>query len=360
MAVFQVKDKKKWTKDGRSWFFKVYYIDIDGKTKPKYSKLYLKKSEAKEAEIEFLSKKKKLEDILFKDLTHLYLIEYQKKNKDNTYKDTKNRIEKHILPIFENKMVTKINIADIDKMKEKIQHLDIKTQNSIITYLRAILRLGVEQYDLEIPVLNKIKTIPAGIQPPKKYTVWDTKEFSIFINQVDDILLKALFTLLYFSGMRLGEALALNWNDYRRNIISITKSCNKRGEVTTPKTSNSYRDIDIPNIVIEQLDELYREVSKAYDFNNDMFIFGGIKPLSRATITRAKDYYISKAKVRRITIHELRHSHVSLLREMGYSVKQIATRVGDTEITVLSTYSHLFESNKFAISQGLNNLAVAV
>ena len=114
------------------------------------------------------------------------------------------------------------------------------------------------------------------------------------------------------------------------------------------------------NKVIELLDELYKEASKTYDFSDDMFIFGGIAPLSRTTITRAKDHYIKKAKLRRITIHELRHSHVSLLREMGYSVKQIATRIGDTEITVLSTYSHLFESNKFAISQGLNNLAVAV
>ena len=360
MAVFQEKNKKKWTKDGRSWFFKVYYVDINGKTQQKSSKLYLKKSEAEEAERVFLTTKGLLKDILFKDLTQLYLMEYQKKNKDNTYKDTKNRIEKHILPIFENKMVTKITIADIDKMKEKIKDLDIKTQNSIITYLRAILRFGVEQYDLEIPILNKIKTIPVGIKPPKKYVVWDTKEFSLFINQIDDLMLKTLFTLLYFSGMRLGEALALNWNDYRRNIISITKSCNKRGEVTTPKTSNSYREIDIPDKVIELLDELYKEASKTYDFNNDMFIFGGITPMSRATITRAKDYFISKAKLRRITIHELRHSHVTLLREMGYSVKQIATRVGDTETTVLSTYSHLFDSNRFVISQGLNNLAMAM
>jgi len=358
MAAFQEKNKKKWTKDGRSWYFKVYYIDIEGNKQRKVSKLFFKKSEAEEAERIFLTTKGMLKDILFKELTDLYLKEYAKKNKDNTYRDTKNRIEKHILPIFGNKMVSKINMTDIDKLKEKIKHLDIKTQNSIITYLRSILRFGVEQYDLEITILNKIKTIPTGIKPPKKYVVWDVNEFSLFINQIDDLMLKTLFTLLYFSGMRLGEALALNWNDYKSNIISITKSCSKRGEVTTPKTSNSYREIDIPNKVIELLDKLYIEASKTYDFNNDMFIFGGIAPISRATITRAKDYYISKAKLRRITIHELRHSHVTLLREMGYSVKQIATRVGDTEITVLSTYSHLFDSNKFIISQGLNNLAV--
>ena len=358
MAVFQRKNKSQWTKDGRSWYYKFYYVDANGNRKQKISKLFLRKFEAIEAERKYLATHEKQKDMLFDDITNLYLKDYKKKNKESTYYDTQKRIEKHILPFFKNKMVSKLSMTDIENMKDKIEHLNIKTQNSIITYLKSILRFGVEQYDLNIPIFNKIKSIPPCIKPPKKYTVWDTKEFSIFINEVDDLLFKTLFTMLYFSGMRLGEALALTWNDYKKNLISITKSYNKRGIVTTPKTSNSYREIDIPNIVIELLDELYKEASNVYEFNKNMFIFGDTKPISRSKIVRKKDLCINKSKVSRITTHEFRHSHVTLLREMGYSIKQIATRIGDTETTVLSTYSHLFESNKFAISEGLNNINV--
>lgn len=80
------------------------------------------------------------------------------------------------------------------------------------------------------------------------------------------------------------------------------------------------------------LDDLYIQKSKIYEFNNEMFIFGDI------------------------TIHEFRHSHVTILRSMNYTIKQVATRIGDTETTIIETYSHLFESDKFVISEGLNKL----
>lgn len=355
--VYQEKNKSKWSKDGRKWYYRCYYEDIYGNRKQKQSKLFETKKEAQEEERLFLLKlNNNIKDILFEELTIEYLKDYKKKNKESTYYDTKNRIDKHIIPIFKNIYVSKINIQQVELFKEKIEFLNIRTQNSIITYFKSILRFGIEKYDLNIPVIHKIKTIPKGIQPPKSYNVWDTNEFATFINQVDDTLYKALFITLYFTGMRIGELQALKWNDLNQNIISISKSCNKNGIVTTPKTSNSYRDIDIPTIVIETLNDLYKEKQKIYNFNKEMFIFGDVKVISRTTITRAKDYYTKKANIKRITIHEFRHSHVTLLRDMGYSIKQVAERIGDTETTVINTYSHLFENKKFTISEGLNNI----
>lgn len=100
------------------------------------------------------------------------------------------------------------------------------------------------------------------------------------------------------------------------------------------------------------LDDLYIQKSKIYEFNNEMFIFGDIVPLSRTTIIRKKESYIKKANVKRITIHKFRHSHVTILRSMNYTIKQI----GNTETIIIETYSHLFESDKFVISEGLNKL----
>ena len=356
MAIYKEKNKKKCSKDGRSWYFRTYYNDLNGNRKQKTSKMYLTKSEAQEAERTFLTNYEKQKDLDFESLTRIYLKEYKKKNKEETYENTKNKIIKHISPVLKRTMVSKISISQFEEIKNNISHLNIKTQNSIITYLRSILRIGIEIYDLNIPIFNKIKTIQCNIVPPKEYKVWNVEEFKIFINQVDDLEYKTLFSLLYFTGLRIGELQALKWVDYNNKIISINKSYNKSGKLTTPKTSNSYREVDIPNNVIKLLDKLYVEKNKMYDFSNEMFIFGDIVPLSRTTITRKKEYYIKKANVKRITIHEFRHSHVTLLRTMNYTIKQVATRIGDTETTVIETYSHLFESDKFIISNGLNKL----
>lgn len=360
MAVYQEKDKKKWTKDGRSWYFLCYYTDIYGERKQKESKKYLTKKEAKKAEAEFInSDKKNSSNYFFNELKDLYLEEYKEKNKFETYLDTKNRIEKHITPIFGNIKVNGININHFNILKKNIANLNIKTKNSIITYLKSILQFGVDNYDLDIPILPKIKTIPKGVTPPKKYNIWNIEEFTQFINVVDNIMYKALFTLLYFTGLRIGEALALNWNDINKNMISITKSCNKRGKkITTPKTSNSYREVDIPKMVINTLNDLYNNDKNIYGFNNNFYVFGGISPISRTTLNRYKDKYISIAQVKRITIHEFRHSHVTLLRKLKYDIKQIANRIGDTENTVMETYSHLFEEDKYTISEGLNEISL--
>lgn len=360
MPVYQEKNKAKQTKDGRSWYYRTYYEDMYGSRKQKVSKLYFTKKEASAEERKFLEKKGDIDSkISFLELQELYLENYKEKNKHQTYIDTKKRIEKHLTPIFGSLKIDKISLYHFEILKENINKLDIKTKNSIITYLKSILQYGVDNYDLNIPVLPKIKTIPKGVTPPRKYSIWDINDFNQFIKVVDDDLYKTLFTLLYFTGLRIGEALALQWSDINGKIISITKSCNKSDQqISTPKTSNSYREIDIPNVVIEALNSLYEVQKKCYGFDNSYYVFGNIKPLSRTTLTRYKDKYIELAKVKKITLHEFRHSHVSLLRSLGYTSKQIANRIGDTEITVMETYSHLFDTDKYTISDGLNSLSI--
>ena len=140
-------------------------------------------------------------------------------------------------------------------------------------------------------------------------------------------------------------------------MLSITKSCNKKGKkITTPKTSNSYREIDLPKVTMIALNNLFNEQSKIYGFEKNWYIFGGLESLPRTTITRTKDRIIDNLPIKRITLHEFRHSHVTLLRKLGYTVKQVAHRIGDTETTVIETYSHLFESDKCEISKGLDSL----
>lgn len=101
-----------------------------------------------------------------------------------------------------------------------------------------------------------------------------------------------LFDLLYYTGLRLSEALALNWSDLQNGYISVTKTLLKSSidipMFNPPKTQASIRKIKIDNNVLDNLNKLHSYYQSFINFNDNWFIFGGIKPLSRTTIERKK------------------------------------------------------------------------
>lgn len=144
--------------------------------------------------------------------------------------------------------------------------------------------------------------------------------------------------------MRRGEILALQWKDFKNNSLSIYKSYSKYGLGET-KTENSIRKVKLNKTNIKLLNDLYIEAKKKDHFNEDLYIFGDVKPISFHMLTRKKDYYIEKSGVKRIRIHDFRHSHASFLINNHIPLPAIADRLGDTINTVLNTYAHLFENS---------------
>ena len=172
-----------------------------------------------------------------------------------------------------------------------------------------------------------------------------------------------IFTFLYYTGLRIGEASALNWTDInfdnkklRINKSLSTKIANKKFLITSPKTENSNRIIDLDNKLIELLKEYYNKESKIYGFKKDMFVFGNINPLSQTTLRRYLNKYIEIANIKKITIHGFRHSHASLLIHLGLDFEDVAERLGDTVEMVQSTYYHMFPEKKSNTVNALNKL----
>lgn len=275
------------------------------------------------------------------------------KLKLTTLDSHKYAINNHILPFWKDKNIYDITINDYLAW---IQYIEDKNNSSafdkkVISYFKSLYNYLSLQYGIQnIPKDVGTITIKHNINNEPSSNVWTEKEFKRFIQSVDDSMYEALFELLFFTGIRKGELLALTFNDidFKNNVISINKTISKEhfnGEriIMPPKTKKSNRKITVNKNIIKKIFKLkkyYLDNFKYY--NDDFFIFGGIKPIPCTTLDRKKNYYCDKAKVKRIRIHDFRHSHATILHNRGTDYKVIQERLGHSSIsTTLDIYVHL-------------------
>ena len=372
MAIIQQKNKKRWTKDGRCWYFDTYFIDLDGKKQEKRSKYYKTKKEAQEAEREFLinndnNKTTDNKNVTFEKVYLEWLNMKKSKVKITSFYRLTKTLNKNILYFFKDYKIKDINYSTVEKWQKKFtaNELSVEYKNTIVSYLKDILSYVVKFYNLNDKIIDKLYTYRDD-KPKKesnsKENFWTYDEFNKFISVVDNKLYYLLFNFLYYTGVRFGEMIALNWNDinFENKTLSITKSLSNKVEDTTfiitgPKTENSIREIELDDDLIKLLKEHKNEEEKIYNFSNDMFVFGNITYISATTFRRYLKEYVEKANVKYITPHGFRHSHVSLLIHLGCDSRDVAKRIGDTINVVESTYYHMFPNKKKDTVNVLNN-----
>lgn len=269
MSVYQEKDKKKQTKDGRKWYYKCSYKDLKGNKIYKRSKLYVKKSEAQIAEKQFLddvSLNPATTKMKFLELVNKYT-EHQKENvKITTYYGICKKLTK--LSSLNNIYTNEFNINHFNAWKKEINkntNWSTVYKNNIYKLLRAILNFGVKYYDMVY--LNNLLIKMVGFSNPnelkKEMLFYTYDEFSKFIVEETDLKYKAYFEMLYYCGLRKGEANALNWNDidFNKRTININKnvSLKIKGEkykLLPTKTKGSNRILPIPSKLFDDLKQL--------------------------------------------------------------------------------------------------------
>lgn len=371
MAVRQEKNKKKWTKDGRSWFFDTYYTNEYGIRKEKKSKLYKLKKEAEDAEREFLNQIENNnyidKNILFNSIYKEWLEFKSKQLKETTFYSLEKRTDKHILSFFKNYKLHDINIKTINKWCDSIQKKEIKLDyvNKIIGHLKELLKFAVDFYNFDIKIYSYLQ--PYKISSSEKiknseWNYWTYDEWKKFISVVDDDYYYLIFNFMYFMGWRLGEVIALKWKDvnFSKNTASVKKSFttkvkNKLWTLVDPKTKNSIRDTIMDDELAFLLKKHYNNEKKIYNFNEEMFVFGNVNHLSEGTLRRHLNRFIALSEVKSITPHGFRHSHVSFLSNvLKIDIKEIADRIGDTPSEVERTYYHMFPERKNNIINKIN------
>lgn len=166
---------------------------------------------------------------------------------------------------------------------------------------------------------------------------------------------RVIFDVLYYTGMRIGECLALNRKDVLldTNQISITKTNYRRKKediVTEPKTKNSIRVVDIPEFLVVELKEYF---DRLYDCNDDDRIF----PYTAEAVQHVMKRHALKTGLEPIRVHALRHSHVAHLIDMGVEPLLIKNRLGHSDIRItLNTYGHLYPNAQKKLAEKLNEI----
>ena len=161
------------------------------------------------------------------------------------------------------------------------------------------------------------------------------------------------FEMLYWCGIREGELLALTPEDFdfERGTVTINKSyqrIDKRDIITDPKTPKSNRTVKMPQFLVEEMQDYLKHL---YQIGDKDRIF----EITKSYLTHEMARGAEIAGVKKIRIHDLRHSHISLLIEMGYSAVAIADRVGHESINITYNYAHLFPSTQTDMADKLNN-----
>lgn len=340
------------------------------------------KKEAQEAEVYF--RNIELKDRRFGSKITIDIL-YQLLRKEDTINNRKisyintqeNNYNRHIKDYFlEVKDVSKLTYDDIYAFRESLKtkkaqnsqsYLSNNTINKIMILLKKILDVGIRKGYYSSNPVTLIKKLP--IQKTK-LNYWNIDEFKQFIKLFtpEEENYKLLFTILYFTGLRLGEALALTWNDVdlSENRIIITKSLyvNKGiSYIGSTKTKAGTRDIVIHQKLANEL-KIWkiRQFSLLSPYSNNCEELQVIQSSPIITTKNSVEKFYKKvlnrdASLKRIRIHDFRHSHASLLINQGEDYFIVKERLGHASITTtIDTYSHLYPNKQKDLADKLDDL----
>lgn len=352
-------------KDGKTtlWYANFYYTDWTGNKKHVCKRGFKTQREAKEYERTFVDQQHNTSDILFSSLVENYLEDMAHRLKPTTMDNKRFIIKGKLLPYFGN-----LKVCDIDTIKVR------KWQNELISYrdetgkpfsqtylkivnnqLSALMNYAVSHYHLSVNPCRTAGSI--GKSKAERMNIWTQKQYEQFSGAIQRTTIKLAFDILFYTGIRSGELLALTPADILPSKrIDINKNfARMNGEdlFLEPKTPKSKRCISIPDFLYDDIIN-YISMLHGIEKNERIFYF------TKSVLEKEIKHIAKKIGLTPIRVHDLRHSHASMLIEMGFSPLEIADRLGHESVkTTLDTYSHLYPDKDYQLADQLNQFRKA-
>ena len=348
----------------------VYSENMDGKTSRirKEERDFIKKFEKENravvyyvlasSDLHYLDRLEKTSKITFKGLVENYMADCELHLKPATLEHKRFLIDTKFLPYFETFAIENIDAYMIRQWQNT---MITYPENYVPTYLKtlnnqlsAIFNFAVKFYGLPQNPVSVCGTM--GKSKSGRLAYWTKEEFDSFIQEIEEnSVYHVAFHVLFYSGMGEGEFLALMLDDFDfdQNTITINKSyaCLKKEDVVqAPKTTRSVRKIVMPQEVMTLVKSY---VDRLYGYERTDRVF----QTSKMQLLRAMAKGCKKSGVPYIHIHDLRHSHASLLINLSLPPKVGAERLGHENIqTTLNTYSHLYPTKDREVAEKLSDL----
>ena len=358
MAVY--KDTK-----NNTWRAVYRYTDWKGERKQTQKRGFETKREALAWEREQMNKVTSDLDMTLASFIDVYTADTKNRIKENTWHTKEHIMRTKILPYFGERKICDIQPKDIIAWQNEMINLRDKNGKAyspvylktVHNQLSALFNHAVKFYGLSSNPAAKVGNM--GKSKSREMLFWTQEEYQKFSEaMMDKPISFYAFEMLYWCGMRVGELLALTSKDFdfENSTVSISKSYQRidgRDVITDPKTAKSNRVIKMPDFLCEEMLEYQ---SQLYDLKPDDRIFDITKSYLQHEMKRGS----KEADVKRIRIHDLRHSHISLLIDMGFSAVAIADRVGHESINITYNYAHLFPSAQNDMADKLSGFRKAV
>ena len=347
-------------KNGK-WKVNYRYTDYTGKSRQTTKRGFATRREAVAWEREQKLRLEASLDMTFGSFVELYITDMKVRVKENTWHTKEHIIRTKILPYFKDRKIDEIKSRDIVSWQnELLTHQKKNGEPYSPTYLKsvhsqlsAIFNHAVKYYGLR----NNPAKMAGGMgkEESKDMQFWTQKEYLTFSEAVMDKPMSFYaFEMLYWTGIREGELLALTPADFdfKAGTVNINKTYTRsegRDIITDPKTPKANRMIRMPDFLIDEMKECIR---MQFGLSQTDRVFR----VTKYFLHHEMDRGVKESGVKRIRIHDLRHSHVSLLIEMGFSAVAIADRVGHESIDITYRYAHMFPSTQDAMARELSNM----
>ena len=341
-------------KDGKrnSYFVKIFQKDaITGKGKQILKRGFATKREALAWEVEQYDKDAPT-SATFTDMDNLY-IQYKNPKKESTRKQETSRVQKYMsdfcqLPISD---ITKSMLMEWQTNLTNNEDIAVSTKNYCIGVVRSVFKFAHEFYGIPNSgvVLKKLKRK----KKKEKFEVWTPEEFNQFIQCVDSKHYRNIYTFMYCTGLRRGEALALRAEDFdlQKGTVHVYHQIKYFDEgFFDLKTESSERTLKLPENVLQFVKPLVEECTEEAPF-----VFGCDRSLPITNLQRNFTKGIKASGVKTIRIHDLRHSFATNAIANDCNIVAVSHYLGHSTIEqTLETYTHLLDKTDDEMAQKMN------
>lgn len=335
------------------------YTDWTGERKQTQKRGFKTRREAQAWEHEQSRKMKSGLDMTFASFVERYREDKEQHIRRSTFETKDSIIDSKLLPYFGKLKMCNITAQQIITWQNELLRYKDENGNpysptylrSVNSQLNAIFNHAVRYYNLQDNPCKKVDIM--GKKKNGEMLFWTKDEYLRFADAVMDRPMSYYaFEMLYWCGIREGELLALTPGDFdfTKGTVSISKTyqrINREDVINPPKTDKGNRTIKMPQFLQEEMQDYLNQL---YGISETDRMF----PVTKSYLCREMERGAKEAGVKRIRIHDLRHSHISLLIDMGFTPTAIADRVGHESIEITLHYAHLFPSKQIEMAEKLN------